>query len=97
MILTQAPGQLICYYQSAFYQVSQFRGVVDVATTDNMVVVVDKEGQAWIMEFNADKIMGGEVNPAKIGLKEHVCRVYMNYSDIFLQSKEGEIYHMKRN
>ena len=69
MILTQAPGQLICYYQSAFYQISQFRGVVDVATTDNMVVVVDKEGQAWIMEFNADKIMGGEVNPAKIGLK----------------------------
>ena len=49
MILTQKPGQLICYHQSAFYQISNFKNVMDVATTDNMVVIVDGEGQAWIM------------------------------------------------
>ena len=97
MLLTQSPSTLLCYYQSAFYQVQQLKSIVDVATTDNMVVVVDSQGQSWIMEFNSDKIINGEVNPSKIVLKEPINRVYMNYSDIFLQSSSKNIYHMKRN
>ena len=72
------------------------KDIVDVATTDNMIVVVDGSGQSWIMEFNADKIVNGEINPSKIVIKEHISKVYMNYSDIFLQSNKA-IYHMKRN
>jgi hypothetical protein len=97
LILTQQPGPLICYYQAAFYQISNFRSVVDVATTDNMVVIVDSQGQAWIMEFNPDKIVSGELTPSKITVQGHVSRVFMNYSDIFLQTNSNEIYHMRRN
>jgi hypothetical protein len=71
-MLTEAPRVLLCYYQSAFYRINRFEEAVDVATTDNMVVIVDRDGSAWIMEFNADKIITGEVTPSRIGVGETV-------------------------
>ena len=81
MILARAGGPLLCYYQSAFYRVAKFeeQGVLDVATTDNMVVIVDNQGQTWIMEFNADKIVKGDFNMSRISLKECVTKVFMGY------------------
>ena len=86
LILTQQPGKLICYYQAAFDQINNFRNVVDISTTDKLIFIVDNEGQAWIMEFNPDKIVSGELNPTKINVQGQVCRVFMNYCDIFLQT-----------
>jgi len=83
-MLYSQPGPLACYYQNAIYQIKNFKNVVDIATTDNMIVVVTDEGQAWIMEFNADKIIAEGLTPGKINLKEKVKSVCMNYGDIFL-------------
>ena len=70
LLLQKSPGPLVCYYQSAFYQISHFASnVVDVSTTDNIIVVITADGSAWIMEFNAEKIIDGELNPAKINIK----------------------------
>jgi len=84
LMLYSQPGPLACYYQNAIYQIKNFKNVVDIATTDNMIVVVTDEGQAWIMEFNADKIIAEGLTPGKINLKEKVKSVCMNYGDIFL-------------
>lgn len=97
LMLPKTPCPLICYYQSALYQISNFTDLVDVATTDNMVVIVTSEGHAWIMEFNAEKIISGELNPSRISLRENISRVYMNFSDIFLCTKDHNVYYLKRN
>lgn len=49
------------------------------------------------MQFNADKIISGEVNPSKINLKEKCLSVSMNHGDIFLQTESSSIFHLKRN
>jgi hypothetical protein len=56
LILSQ-PASLSCYYQNAFYQLNNFKNVAAFATTDNMIVIVNTDGTAWIMEFNAEKII----------------------------------------
>ena len=96
-MLNKVPGILTCYYQSAFYQITNFRDVVDISTTDNMVVIVKVDGSAWIMEFNPEKICGGEISPSKIGVGEAIEGVYMNYNDIFLRGKKHNVYHLQRN
>lgn len=97
LILEHSTGTLLCYYQSGLHRVNNFSGVVDVATTDNMVVFVKGDGSAWIMEFNPEKITNGDINPTKISLQEPVSKVYMNYSDIFLKTSSQIVYHLRRN
>jgi hypothetical protein len=96
-MLEHSTGTLLCYYQSGLHRINNFSGVVDVATTDNMVVFVKGDGSAWIMEFNPEKITNGEINPTKISLQEPVSKVYMNYSDIFLKTPSQAVYHLRRN
>jgi hypothetical protein len=49
-VLFLASQSLYCYYQSAIYSLSHFKEAIDVATTDNMIVVVTQSGSALIAE-----------------------------------------------
>jgi len=69
LILHSQPGSLSCYYQNAFYQITDFKNVIAFATTDNMIVIVNSDGTAWIMEFNAEKIMSEELSASKISIR----------------------------
>ena len=96
-ILMLSAQSLFCYFQSAIYHLSHFQNVVDIATTDNMIVVVTADGVATIAEFNADKIITGELTYSKIQIKQKVVKVFMNYGEIFLVDDSQKILHLKRN
>jgi len=50
LLLEKQPGTLICFYQSAFYHIDHFgSNVMDIGTTDNIIVIVTADGQGWIM------------------------------------------------
>lgn len=97
LLLNSQSGSLSCFYQSAFYQISNIKNVVDASTTDNMIVVITSDGGAWIMEFNPEKIVEEELTPTRLALSENVKSVFMNYGDIFLLCESTNIYHLKRN
>ena len=44
LILNKPANPLLCYYQSAIYKINTFPSVKDIATTDNMIVVINSEG-----------------------------------------------------
>lgn len=96
-ILMLSSQSLFCYFQSAIYHLTHFQNVVDVATTDNMIVVITADGIATIAEFNADKIITGELTYSKLQVKQRVARVFMNYGEIYLIDEEQKILHLKRN
>jgi hypothetical protein len=96
-VLFLASQSLYCYYQSAIYSLSHFKEAIDVATTDNMIVVVTQSGSALIAEFSSEKIMSDELIPSKIQVKETIRRGFMNYGDIFLLGEDNQVFHLKRN
>lgn len=96
-IIMLSSNSLLCYYQSAIYRLSRFKDIVDIATTDNMIVVVSQDGSAFISEFSSEKIVSDEITPSKISLKLKIRRVFMSYGDIFLLAEDGEVYHLRRN
>lgn len=68
IIILSAPS-VYCYYQSAIYHLNHFKEVVDVATTDNMIVVVTKDGGSFISEFSSEKIIANDFTSSKINIK----------------------------
>lgn len=96
-MLVMAGERLYCYHQSAMHHLEGFKMVVDVATTDNMIVVVTKEGTAMIWEFSTEKMVGNEITQSKIALEEKVNRVWMDYGEVFLLGESGQVLHLKRN
>lgn len=96
-MLIIAAERLYCYHQSAMHSLECFKTVVDVATTDNMIVVVTAEGAAVIWEFSTEKMVGNEITQSRIALEEKVKRVWMDYGEVFLMGESGQVLHLKRN
>lgn len=96
-ILMLSSQSLFCYFQSAIYHLTHFQNAIDVATTDNMIVVITADGNATIAEFNADKIITGELTYSRLQIKQKVVKVFMNYGEIFLVDEAQKILHLKRN
>ena len=96
-ILILAGEMLYCYHQSAMHHLACFKAVSDVATTDNMIVVVTAEGTALISEFSPEKMVANEMALTRIGLEEKVRRVWMDYGEVFLLAESGQVLHLKRN
>lgn len=91
-------GQMLyCYHQSALHHLAHFKMVSDIATTDNMIVIVSGDGNAMIAEFSPEKIVGNELTLTKIVLGEKVVKVFMNYGDVFLLAESGQVLHLQRN
>lgn len=96
-ILLMAGQTLYCYHQSALHHLAHFNMVSDIATTDNMIVIVSSEGAAMISEFSPEKMVANELTQTRIPLNEKVVKVFMNYGEVFLLAESGQVLHLKRN
>ena len=97
LLFIDAKKTLWCCYQSALYKLAGVKGVVDVATADNVVAGVSEEGWVWIWEFNPVVLGEGEdIRPVKVETKSKASRVWMREGEMWLGGEET-IYYMQRN
>jgi hypothetical protein len=96
-LLLLSNRSLFCYFQSALYHLAHFTTATDIATTDNMIVVLTADGAASIAEFNADKVVAGELTFAPIRLSSRVDRLFMSHGEVFLVDDQQQAFHLKRN